>query len=215
MERRAATAVDEQVAAALLPVLLHRINNTTQMLVAVRALLDGGDMPPRCSEDLASASRAAHEEGWLLGVIAGGLGADLLLARHESDCLAPLMRLTREALLRAARGLEYDAARVPRLRAPRDDGPTAWEVCWTIATLVWLAGSRVDVGERLSVRFDDSGAACVLRGDQGADDEWFALANASCTALGHGAGCERDGAAWSFALPRESTEPVRPANRLH
>lgn len=210
MERRATTAVDEQVAAALLPTLLHRINNTTQTLVAVRALLDGGDMPPRCSEDLAAASRAAHEEGWLLGVIAGGLGADLLLARHESDCLAPLMKLAREAVRRAGKELEYDEASVPRLRAPRGpDAPAAWRVCWSIAKLIWLAGSRAEAGSRMNVRFDHADGACVLRGDRGADREWLAFAGASCTELGHGARCEHDGSEWSFTLPRASTEPAR------
>ena len=74
------------MAAALLPVLLHRIRNTTQLLSNLNALLalepDGGPaLPEGRADDLAAAAGEADELGWLLGVLAGGLGADLLLRR--------------------------------------------------------------------------------------------------------------------------------------
>jgi hypothetical protein len=216
MQTRAATASDEQVAAALLPVLLHRINNTTQLLVSVRSLLGlGGELPPSSSNALANAGGAAHQEGWLLGVLAGGLGADVLLARHESDGLAPVLWLVRDALRRVERDLQWSEHDVPRLVAPRDaNAPPAWSICWTIASLAWHAGSRASDRRVLRIAFERDGTRYLLRGDVGADDAWLALANECCARLGSGAACSRDGAAWVFELPRESTEPAREASRL-
>jgi hypothetical protein len=200
-------AFDEEVAAALLPVLLHRINNTTQYLLAVRALIGRGEMPPRCSGDLAKASESAHEEGWLLGVIAGGLGADLLLARHERDGLGALVMLVRDALRRVQRDLSWNADEIPRLASPRaGSSASAGRVCWTLASLAWRAGSTLPEGAVLALSFQLDGERCTVRGDGGGEGAWIELARAECARLGGDATCSSDGGAWVLELPRGAVE---------
>ena len=205
MEPRTAFRVDEELAAALLPVLLHRINNTTQLLLGVRAMVDsgGGAVPARSASDLGVAAQEAHELGWLLGLLSGGLGADLLLARHESAGLAPLLRLVREGLRRQSRVLELRTEPLPLVGA---SGSGAL-VCWTIALAVWNAAQRAAPGRALAVEFEHNGGRWFVRGDCGGDEGWLALASEVCARLG-GAECSRDGEAWNLVLPGSWLEPA-------
>jgi hypothetical protein len=205
MVPRVALPADEELAAALLPVLLHRINNTTQLLLGVRSMVEsgGGPVPARCSGDLGVAAREAHELGWLLGLLSGGLGADLLLARHESAGLAPLMRLVREGLRRAGRTVEFRSDPLPLLGA---SGHGAL-VCWTIALSVWNAAQRAAPARTLGVEFERHASRWSVRGDSGADDGWLALASQACARLA-GAECSRDGQAWNLVLPGSWLEPA-------
>jgi hypothetical protein len=109
----------ERLVRALLPVFLHRVRNSTQLLSGIRSLLEvsPGDVPPSCADDLGQASSEAFENGWLLGVLASALGADVYGERERSDGLEPLLRWLREALLREQRVLTWRDGEVPALRA--------------------------------------------------------------------------------------------------
>ncbi len=147
------------LAAALLPMLLHSINNTTQLLIAV-----GGAPSVRepdlegCGGDLARAAASAHDHGWILGVLGCELGADLLLARRKERGLEPLVALVRTALRR--RGGDLDGpAELPRL-AP--DVGSGWELPWGLGWLLWCSalddpGARV----RFSVQEREAPAAAA------------------------------------------------------
>ena len=205
MVPRTALRADEELAAALLPVLLHRINNTTQLLLGVRAMVEGGggEIPARSASDLAVAAREAHELGWLLGLLSGGLGADLLLARHESAGLAPLLRLVRDGLRRKQRAVEFRPEPAPLVGA----GANGALVCWTIAIAVWNAADRLAPGRTLGVEFERNAGRWFVRGDGGGDETWLALANEAC-ARTSGAECSRDGEAWNLVLPGSWLEPA-------
>jgi hypothetical protein len=205
MVPRAALQTDEELAAALLPVVLHRINNTTQLLLGVRAMIDGGGakIPDRCSSDLGVAAADAHELGWLLGLLAGGLGTDLLLKRHESAGLAPLLRVVRDASRRKGHVVELRQASLPLVSASADGAL----VCWTIALVVWNAAQRVAPERALTVEFERNDGRWFVRGDCGADEAWLALAKQVC-ARSNGADCSLSGEAWNLVLPGSWLEPA-------
>src|SRR5687767_12134325 len=97
---------DGVLARALLPVLLHELNNHTQYLATLHSLEVSGDPLPDGGEGLLRTAHDVEELGWLLGLCAGGAGTDLLRARSERTGLAPLVRFVRKALRREQRDLE-------------------------------------------------------------------------------------------------------------
>jgi len=139
---------DQALAGALLPVLLHRIRNTTQLVTGVNAVLAlddpaaAGPLSAARGEDLAQASREAEELGWLLAVLSGGLGADLAGGRLEPGGLASTLQLVREALRRGGRELALGGP-WPRLASAARGAA----LCLTAAELVWRAGSAAEAAE--------------------------------------------------------------------
>lgn len=127
-----APVAESSLARALLPVLLHELNNHTQYLSALGALEDSGDPLPNRGAGLARTAQEVEELGWLLGLCAGGYGADLLRDRTERDGLAPLVRLLRKALRREGRDLERVDRPLPDL-APR----LGWRGAWRVGELLF------------------------------------------------------------------------------
>ncbi|MBI5431961.1 MAG: hypothetical protein HZA52_03915 [Planctomycetes bacterium] len=119
----AARALDA-AARALLPVLLHRVNNATQVLVGIDELLRSG-RAAEFSPDLARISGDVHEVGWLFGVLAAGLDADTLVERVERDGLASVARWATLAVRRVERELELVGAAELLLAAPPRLAPRA------------------------------------------------------------------------------------------
>jgi hypothetical protein len=134
-------------------VLLHRIRNTTQLVSGLNALLSlepegsAPALPAGRADDLAAAAREADELGWLLGVLAGGLGADLLLQRCERRGLATALDLVREAVRRDGGEL----ALPDELPDMTPEVPSHGELCWIASELVWstatAGGLRVELTE--------------------------------------------------------------------
>jgi hypothetical protein len=134
------TTADESrtdlLTAALTPVLIHRLNNTTQLLQAASALLalsadSSSALNP--ADDLAHAARTIDELGWLLALLASASGHELLLARRERRGLDSMVRAVREAARRAGREIEAHAVALPDLEPAAGDG---WRVPWAVGT--WL-----------------------------------------------------------------------------
>lgn len=134
------------LAAALLPHLLHAVNNTTQLLGALSAVADvDRDVLEERADDLAAAARESRDHGWLLGVLAAELGADVLLARRESDGLRPMVALVRHALRKEGRDLSLPE----RLPQPAPDVGRGWELPWALGAVLLGAGRDAAPGERL------------------------------------------------------------------
>jgi hypothetical protein len=192
------------LAAALLPVLLHRVNNTTQLVTSLNAVLaqGGGSRQASCGAGLAEAARESDELGWALGVIACGLGADLLLARHERAGLRPLLALVRGALRREGR----DALLPEHLPELEPLGGEGWRTAWAISELVWLAGSSLPRGIALRFELASEAGVHVLRADHGA----AALAEAGQRIERELAGARFAcrGEAWSLTLPGPWMRPA-------
>jgi len=133
------TAADSRLARALLPVLLHELNNHTQYLSALGALESSGDPLPNRGAGLARTAQEVEELGWLLGLCAGGYGADLLRDRTERNGLSPLVRLVRKALRREGHDVERAERELPEL-SPR----VGWRGAWRVGELLFecaMAGS--------------------------------------------------------------------------
>jgi hypothetical protein len=129
----------DPLAAALLPVLMHRLNNATQILHGWNALVTVGAFDSeRGAADLAFASQVVDETGWALAVLASASGADLLLARRERRGIAPLLDAVQAALRRSDRDLASPEETPPSLAPSAADG---WQVPWAIAA--WLHASAL------------------------------------------------------------------------
>ena len=197
----AVPTVGERLAAALLPALLHRVQNTTQLIVGVRALaaLEPLSLPQRSSGDLAAAARAAHEQGWLLGVLSRALGADLLLAREERDGLRPVLELVRDGLRREGRDLTFAVGEMPRL-GTAIDGPDTAARCAALAALAWAAGTACERGTGPALLFARGAAGHELRADLGAGEalrstfEELGLGRQACV-------LRAESAAWALHVP--------------
>ena len=139
------------LAGALLPVLLHRINNVTQLLTSLNSVLTlaaeegqpsgGGPLDgPRHGGMLVDAATDAEELGWLLGVLGCGLGADLLLQRREARGLDATVRLVVQTLQRDRVELIVEPAdEWPSLTS---DVPSHGDLCWVVAYGTWFAARQ-------------------------------------------------------------------------
>lgn len=186
-----------ELAAALLPPLLHRIQNTTQLLLALRALIGraGAGSPEELGDSLAEASRAADEQGWLIGLLALSMGSDVLLAREERDALRITLRLAADWTRQSRGTLELPKV-WPRL-ALAAGAPRSAELALDVLELVWRSldpaqGSRLTV-ERAgdSVRLVLEAAAC----------ERAAATFAGSSLARRGAEIEVSASSWTLALP--------------
>ena len=140
----------DPLAAALLPVLLHKLNNTTQLLSGFATLLamrGGQEMLVERTDDLAGASLSVDELGWLLAVLASACGANLLLARREARGLEILVAMLRDALRREHSVVLESCEPLPQLHPAPLDG---WQVPWAVGTLLWSSGCELESGARLT-----------------------------------------------------------------
>ncbi|MFT5051513.1 MAG: hypothetical protein ACI8QZ_002931 [Chlamydiales bacterium] len=126
----------------LLPTLLHGINNHTQFLTGLHAVLSltgGGRVLHDRADDLAQTARDVEDAGWLLALVASGNGANLMLARREPRGLEIVAVCVDEALRRvaAARPLACAERSWPRVAPAALDG---WQLPWCLGSLLLAAG---------------------------------------------------------------------------
>ncbi len=139
----------DPLAAALMPVLLHRLNNATQLLETLGSLarLDAErDWIGERSADLAEVSARVEELGYVLAVLASAAGADLLQERRDPRGLELLVGAARDALRRERRPLAEPPGPLPRLAAAAGAG---WEAPWAVASVLFAAGRDGDGAREL------------------------------------------------------------------
>lgn len=188
-----AGAHDVELARALVPELLARIEGSTQRLGRIEQGLASAGEAEGSSAALGEEVREAEGLGWLLGWIAGGLGAELLLERHEPRALALALELVDAALRRSGSGVEIGS--VPPVS--RQGG---WRLAWSVAGLVWRAG-RERCGESVRPRIerDEPAGQASLALDLEADAALCARAAALERELPETRFVERaEGWTWSF-----------------
>ena len=138
----ASPRTNDSLVVALLPVVVHELNNATQMLTSYNALFgmpEGAALLEARAEDLASVGEELQELGWLVGALASSAGQNLLLARRRADGLGPLVRMLRKGLRRQSKDLVLPESELPHLSVTHGAG---WEVVWAVGTLLWSAASR-------------------------------------------------------------------------
>jgi hypothetical protein len=156
------SAQADPTARVLLPVLLHEVNNATQLLVGLRAILElpGGEaMFNSRADDLARTSAMMDDLGFALAVVATAGGANMLLARRDERSIQIMWELTCQALTRHG-GPKIKTMGEPPLTAPAAlDG---WQLAWSVAALLIAAsrddGSTVDAWSWEWSTNDDGGA---------------------------------------------------------
>ena len=135
-----------ECAAALLPVLLQRMDATSDRLRFLNGSEDrtDGAEAPRIdpSPELRRAARELERQGWLMGVVAGALGVELLGERRYPQGLAALLELVGEALAPGGRRIAATEGPVPIVGTAEAGGPLA---AWTLAVLLWDAARHLPV----------------------------------------------------------------------
>jgi hypothetical protein len=192
------STIDPRLAAALLPALVHRINNTTQLLVVLRSLLADPDdgVLAVAGPDLARAAAEAEQQGWLLGILARSVGTDVLLAREERRGLGTALALVAEALRRERKELTLPK-RLPTITLC-EGCPRSAPLCLDLAALVWSSCQPLAGAFELSlVERPDAWELRLSRGDLG--DAALTFARSDCGRSG--ARLVPDGEGWRLLLP--------------
>lgn len=161
----------DPLATAILPILLHGLNNATQVLSSLNALLaldERGEVLASRSGDLAYASRQVDELGWLLALVGSASGADVLMARRERTGLRPLVACVRDGLRREHRDLAGAERVLPGLTADVADG---WQLPWTIGSWLWASAQALEARTTLDWAFARDDDRWELR----CDAPWGAL----------------------------------------
>ena len=132
----------------LMPVLIHKLGNTTQLLTGLNAMLgiDGGEeIFVERTDDLGRASSDVHRLGYALAVLGSAGGSNLLLARRDPRGLEILLELVHASLRRNGRSLSCPA--IPDL-AP--SALAGWQLPWALASLVHARGLGAAEGESVT-----------------------------------------------------------------
>lgn len=150
----APAASSDELARALLPALLHRLNNVTQVLAGVNSLvkLTNSSAPlVQCRGDLEHASGALERLGWQVHALSRALGAPIGAERREEHALEWLVELVIESLRREGRDLVLAGA-LPRLPAACGTAE-CWELASRLHAAVLAAPARAPL--RWNVRLAD------------------------------------------------------------
>lgn len=134
-ERAALEIEADPFVRAALPVLLHRLNNSAQIVIGVNALLGLGaraEVLDARAGDLAQVARDYADSGWLLGLCAAALGGVERFERRDRDGLDLVFGLCAELARRKGGTLEV-VGELPRLRS---DVGAGWECAWAVGS--WL-----------------------------------------------------------------------------
>lgn len=192
--------ITDPLAATLLPVLMHRMNNTTQLLSTLNTLSARGEEVNWLEErsgDLAHASESIDHTGYLLAILACACGADLLLERRVSGGLGIAVRAVGQALKREHRFLA-EPERVMPLLAP--DVRNGWELPWALASLLLQAGRSLEAEKTLEWQLLQEDSSWVLVSDAPPADRFESLASAIARRLPE---CTLDVRrhGWSWRMP--------------
>jgi len=194
-------AVTDPLAAALLPVLVHRMNNTTQLLSNLRAVLQhagGRDWLGERSGDLASAYTELDGAGYLLAVLSSACGADLLLARREPRGVALMVAAVGEVVRREGGRFVEPCRPLP------DQAPgvhAGWQLAWGFgALLLGSARSCGLQGTAFEWQLLEESEAWVLVGSCVPADEFASLVPRLAERLPEAELDVRKGG-WSWRLP--------------
>lgn len=155
-------AVDA-LTAGLMPVVIHRLNNATQLLANFQALMQLGgadDLLRDRADDLAETAQTVHELGFVLAVLATASGSSMLGERRERRGVAWMHAAVREGLRRDGRELAEPSAPLPDLAPAVGDG---WLVPWAFGTAWYAAGIAAPAGDALAWDLVEADGARVLR----------------------------------------------------
>jgi hypothetical protein len=185
---------------------MHGLNNATQLLASLNALVaedDGEAWLERRSADLARTSGEIEDLGYVLAVLAGASGADLLGERREARGLELVVDLVRAALRRAGADLAPVPTPLPRLARSAGEG---WELPWVVGSLLWVSATALPTGEALAWSLEGDGDGWCLRAERPEGIDLAVLAERVHSLLPE-ARLEVGAEGWSLLLPGRWLEP--------
>jgi len=156
-------------------VLMHRINNATQVLAGLNTLLAlrGNEaLVEARTADLSEIAITYAESGWLLAVLGSALGAETLLERRERAGLAATLSLATELARRGGRVLEC-RGELPELEPRAGAG---WEPAWVVGSWLHAACLSAASTATVSVQVERDGAGLAFVDDAPWDDARASLA---------------------------------------
>jgi hypothetical protein len=192
--------VTDPLTRALLPVLMHRMNNSTQLLSNLNTLAARSsevDWFEERASDLAETSGIIDDTGYLLAVLACASGADLLLERRVSSGLSIAVRAVEQALKREGRTLSAEGQPLPRLSPSAGQG---WELPWAFASLLLLSGRALERDRTLDWQLLEEGSSWVLVASASPADRFESIASSIADRLPESALDVRRGG-WSWRIP--------------
>ena len=199
-------SVGDPLAEHLLPVLVHRMNNTTQLLSNLEALgrvSSGTDWVGERSADLSSASVDVDEIGYLMAVVASAKGADLLLARRVADGLRIVIEAVTDVSRRRGRELRRPCRPIPHQAPQVHDG---WELPWAVGALLLTAALDREEGQVLDWQFLQENDSWVLVSSGTVADGFAGLREVIEARLPEShLDVRREG--WSWRIPAEWLRP--------
>lgn len=131
----------DPLASALLPVLIHEMNNATQVLTSLNTLLSmpGGDQYlTERGGDMTSVGEEVVDLGWLLAALASAAGDDMLMTRRHEHGLDVMANYVRKAIRR--QGWDSAKAESPLPEISHGEG-AGWEAAWALGVFLWSTAS--------------------------------------------------------------------------
>ena len=200
------TLPSDPLVTTLLPVLLHKLSNATQLLSTMNTLLglEGGEqLALSKTREMAQTSGAVDELGWMLAALASSAGADLLLERRESRGIAIMLEGLREAMRRRGQDLILPDEPLPDLAPQGKSGGRllgGWEIPWAIAALIVDSAEELERGAALSLRVQVGAAGEPMHFSCSSGKEPGGLAHLVRERLPE-AELDFDDQRWSLSLP--------------
>ncbi|MFT7487587.1 MAG: hypothetical protein ACI9F9_003448 [Candidatus Paceibacteria bacterium] len=129
-------SIGDPLAVCLLPVLMHRMNNATQLLSNLHGIQQ--QCPERDwlrdrAPELGESSESIQRIGYLLAVLSSACGADLLLARRELHGLQYMVDAVTDVVRREGGELSAHPGSLPNLSPSVHQG---WELPWAFGALL-------------------------------------------------------------------------------
>ncbi len=135
----------DPLACSLLPVVIHELNNATQLLTSLNTLLampNGEKFLTERAGDMSSVGEEVHDLGWLLAALASASGDDMLMTRRHEGGLQVMAEYARKAIRRDNRDTAKAELPLPKIACGSGSG---WEAAWALGVFLWSAAR--DQGE--------------------------------------------------------------------
>ncbi len=163
----------DPLVALLLPTVIHRLGNATQLISGLNSMLGFGDdeslaMVASRSDDLTRAGEKATRVGYALGVLGSAQGTELLLARREPAGLEWMLDFLAEGLRREGR--ELRPLVLPHLAPAAADG---WQPPWAVGRVLLAASLGPDGAGRWNLELRPEG--WLLTAGEPDGPAWLAL----------------------------------------
>lgn len=190
-------------ATALMPIVLHELNNATQFLGMLHTLAaqdTGGALLERSAGDLSDTAGSVEDLGLLLAILSTAAGTDLLLERRSPRGVLVVQSAMRKLIRRGGGDLLVTGVEELLGATALAEG---WELPWAMGASLWIASEELGSGEDLILTQDARGWGASVGGGARMQAHVEAVGEVLAEVTGHTAGTE-----WSFSVPAGWLAPM-------